>query len=196
MNEQDLELMKQIRLYIGKENWSLARHKTTDKEKTLLKSLSFDITKSCFVFGKEDMLNKFRAFFLIRCACAKLRPTFSQYSMNEYASVLSSGVRDDFGLNIDIELLFLYKHRHVYEIGKSNDWLNETILSKVADRNRDKLVTVVLSETRMPILESSGEFQIINLAGVLYTEEKKKAIEQRMQNGVGATNQEYTDYSS
>lgn len=180
---QNLELFKYTRLYLGKVNWNLMK-KTSKAELAMFQKVPIDLNKSYFVYGSENILKKFRAFYLTRCI--KSKPLYAQYSMIEYASVLSSDVKDEFGLNIDIELLFLYKHKHAYTIGKSDDWLNETILMKVADRNRDGLVTIILSEASMPVLENSGELTVINFAGITCAKDKKAALED-MSSGMGSS---------
>lgn len=190
MNEQDRELLKQVRLYLGKENWDILL-KITKKEMNFFKTFPLNMSKTYFVIGKRNTLEKFRAFYLTRSV--KNKPIYRQYHMYEYASVLSGSIEDS-GLIVDVELLFLDRHNQTYELGNTDKWLNEVILSKVADRNRDRLVTVILSEIPMPTLENSGEFEIINLIGSSIV--SKKADLSKFSNGTGSTDQEHTDYSS
>ena len=97
--------------------------------------------------------------------------------MDDYANALSSSTKDEFGLNVDQDLIFLYKNNHEYSFGNSEAWLAETTLNKIANRNREGLVTIVLSEIRMPVLEESGELEVINLAGGATSIAAKKILE-------------------
>ena len=174
---ENLELLKFTRLYLGQTNWELIK-KTSESELKLFQKFSIDLNTSYLVLGTEDLLKKYRAFFLTRCI--KKRPLYAQYSMHDYASELSSPVKDDGGLNVDMDLIFLYRHRHLLALGRSEEWLEETVLNKVANRNRDGLVTVILSEVHMPTLENSEEMKIIDFFGVT-TSEKKEQVLRKMQ---------------
>lgn len=171
---ENLELIKFTRLYLGQTNWEYIK-KTSKEELELFKSTPIDLNRSYFVLGNPELLNKYKAFYLTRCV--KKRPLYSQYFMDEYASALSSSTKDEFGLNIDQDLIFLYKNNHEYSFGNSETWLRETVLNKVTNRNRDGLITVILSEIRMPILEESGELEVINLAGGATSIATKKILE-------------------
>jgi hypothetical protein len=59
---------------------------------------------------------------------------------------------------------------------RAEDWLVETVLNKVANRNRDGLTTVILSEINMPTLESSGELVVINLSGAVVSNRKEYVL--------------------
>jgi hypothetical protein len=65
--------------------------------------------------------------------------------------------------------------------------LTETILNKVASRNRDGLITVILSEVRVPSLEDSSELKVINLSNVA-TKGSTKIPTSSFINGEGNTN--------
>lgn len=173
----NLELLKFTRLYLGQTNWELIK-RTSEGELKLFQKFPIDLSKSYIVLGTEDLLNKYRAFFLTRCL--KKRPLYAQYSMHDYASELSSPIKDDGGLNVDMDLIFLYRHRHLLALGRSEEWLEETVLNKVANRNRDGLVTVILSEVHMPALEHSEEMKIIDFLGVV-TNERKEQVLKKMQ---------------
>ena len=172
---ENLELLKFTRLYLGQTNWELIK-KTSESELKLFQKYSIDLDKSYLVLGTEDLLKKYKAFFLTRCI--KKRPLYAQYSMHDYATELSSGVRDDGGLNVDMDLIFLYRHRHQMVSDKAEDWLVETVLNKVANRNRDGLTTVILSEISMPTLESSGELEVVNLSGAITSKRKEYVLKQ------------------
>lgn len=169
---ENIELLKFARLYLGQTNWELIK-KTSNKELALFQKQPIDLSKSYLVLGTEDLLNKFRAFFLTRCL--KKRPLYAQYSMHDYASELSSATRDENGLNVDMDLVFLYRHKHQLTLGRSEDWLIETTLNKIANRNREGLSTVILSELKMPLLETCGELQVITLTGTV-SENKSEAL--------------------
>lgn len=158
---KNLELLKHIGRYLGKVNWKLAKE-TSAAELKLFQRVPIDIDKSYFVFGDSKILLKFKTFYLTRCV--KKRPRYMQCSIDEYASELWSSSNDDFGLNLDEELIFLYRHENALTVGKSEKWLIETILNKITDRNRNGLVTIILSEIRIPDLEKSGELEFVNLS--------------------------------
>lgn len=186
---ENLELFKFTRLYLGQMNWKLIKE-TSENELKLFQKIPIDVSKSYIVFGNLSTLSKFRAFYLTRCI--KKRPLYSQYSMYEYASELSSSSKDEYGLNVDQDLIFLYRHEHAFSLGNSETWLVETILNKVADRNRDGLVTIILSEMRMPALEESGELEFINLSGKITAQAVSNILKssKKDQN----VNGEFTDY--
>lgn len=157
---KDIELFKFTRLYLGQKNWELLKA-TTKEELALMQKYPIDLKKSYLVYGSQSMLEKFRAFYLTRCI--KERPLYSQYPMSDYADELSSGTKDEYGLNVDQDLIFLYQHNHISSLGNSEKWLNETIINKIAIRNREGLITVILSEVALPMIKNSGEVELINL---------------------------------
>lgn len=169
----DLELFKFARLYLGQANWDLVK-KTSQKELEMFKKKPVDANTSYLVYGNKDLLSKFRAFYLTRCL--KKRPLYEQYLMYDYATELCTNTRDEYGINVDLDLVFLYRHKHLLEIGRSEDWLIETILNKVANRNRDGLVTVILSEVHMSALETCGELKVINLVSMVANKNKSKVL--------------------
>lgn len=158
------DLSKQIMLYLGKVNWKYIA-KTTEEEQNLFKKQKLDLTKSYVVYGNRDLLLKFKTFYLTRCI--KSKPLYVQCYIDEYAAALTSATKDEYGLNIDQDLVFLYIHEYsVSELGRSEAWLTQTVLNKVASRNREGLVTIILSEVRVPSLSKSAELNVINLTGV------------------------------
>ena len=122
------------------------------------------------------MLKKFKAFYLTRCL--KKRPLFTQCSLYEYAEGMSSADRDEFGLNVSKDLLFLYMHQHIFTIGKSRAWLTETVINKIADRNRVGLVTIILSELEVSEFENCGEMKIINLGNFIKAIKAEEALKE------------------
>ena len=164
--DEKKELEGQGKDFLGDYYWALYQKiKLNKKEFELFKKFPIDVNKSYLVYGNTDLLEKFKAFYLTRCI--KKRPRYAQFFIREYAETLSGNTKDEFGLGVDFELLFIYRHNHMQTIGNSELWLCETVLNKIAERNRDGWVTVVLSEQRMPILEKCGELEIINLSKVV-----------------------------
>ena len=110
-----------------------------------------------------------------------------QCYIDEYASALMSNTKDEYGLNIDQDLIFLYIHEYsVSELGRSEAWLTGAILNKVASRNRDGLVTIILSEVKIPSLATSPELEVINLSDVVIKEGMKAILsKEKFANGEG-----------
>ena len=179
--ESDIELCKFARLYLGSSNWSWLQ-KTSKEELKLFKSFPINLATSYIVYGTPEMLSKFKAFYLTRCL--KSRPLYMQCFIGDYANALMSSTKDEYGLNIDQDLIFLYIHEHsISEIGKSEMWLSGTILNKVASRNREGLVTIILSEIRVASLEAPREFKIIRLNKVMATASLQEAMTSIKNNG-------------
>lgn len=185
MKTQDVELLEFAEKYLGEHNWSFFKKITKDDFK-LFQKFPIDVNKSYLVYGNTELLNKFKAFYLTRCV--KKRPIYSQYFILEYAEALSGNTKDDFGLGIDQDLIFLYRHNHMQTLGNSEIWLCEAIINKVAERNRDGLVTVILSEQRMQSLDKCGELEVINLSKVV----KNKIVQEAAQSvSVGITTNDF-----
>ena len=174
MKTQDVELLEFAEKYLGERNCNFFKKITKDELK-LFQKFPIDINKSYLVYGNTELLNKFKAFYLTRCI--KKRPIYSQYFILEYAEALSGNTKDEFGLGIDQDLIFLYRHNHMQTLGNSETWLRETILNKVAERNRDGLVTIILSEQRMQTLENCGELAVINLSKVVLNKTIQEAAQ-------------------
>ena len=168
-----VELFKYARLYLGPDNWDFIRS-TTEKELALFKKVKLNMSSSYFVKGNKEILNKFKAFYLTRCL--KNRPLFTQCSIYEYAEGMSSADKDEFGLNVSKDLLFLYMHEHIFSLGNSRLWLTETIINKVADRNRVGLITIILSEISVSEFEKCGEMKVVNLGGATISESTEEAL--------------------
>ena len=181
----NLELFKFARLYLGQSNWENLK-KTTPSELELFQKTFIDLKKSYIVYGNQNLLNKFKAFYLTRCL--KTRPLYMQCFVTDYANELSTSTKDEYGLNVDQDLVFLYIHEHsISSLGRSETWLTETILNKVASRNRDGLVTIILSEIKVPSLAESSELETINLSEVVIKETMKTILtnKEKFINGEG-----------
>jgi hypothetical protein len=184
---RDNEIPKQVRLYLGKTNWEFIS-KTTPNEQALFQKQNLDMSKSYIVYGNRDLLLKFKTFYLTRCI--KSKPLYMQCYVDEYASALTSSTKDEYGLNIDQDLIFLYIHEYsVSKLGRSEAWLTETILNKVASRNRDGLITIILSEVKVQPLSESPELEVINLSGVVIKENVRTILSStKFMNGEGSSN--------
>jgi hypothetical protein len=184
---RDNEIPKQVRLYLGKANWEFIS-KTTPNEQALFQKQNLDMSKSYIVYGNRDLLLKFKTFYLTRCI--KSKPLYMQCYVDEYASALTSSTKDEYGLNIDQDLIFLYIHEYsVSKLGRSEAWLTETILNKVASRNRDGLITIILSEVKVQPLSESPELEVINLSGVVIKENVRTILSStKFMNGEGSSN--------
>lgn len=188
MDVQKTELFKQLKSYLGKDNWEAMRH-TSKLELSLFQKFVIDLNKSYFIKGSQDLLMKFKAFYLTRCL--KKHPLYVQCSINDYVEGLVSADRDEFGLNVSKDLLFLYVNRHLPTLGNSRLFQTEITIGKIADRNRDGLITVVLSETSVSEFEQCGEMDIINLYESVQSSNTKvvlSTIERRNYNETSRTN--------
>lgn len=192
---ENLELFKFARLYLGQSNWEFLK-KTSKEEHALFQKFPVDLKKSYIVYGDRNLLNKFKAFYLTRCL--KTRPLYMQCFASEYANELTSGTKDEYGLNVDQDLIFLYIHEHsISTLGRSETWFTETILNKVANRNRDGLITIILSEVKVPPLEGTGELDVINLSKVVIKETMRAVLaKENFINGEGKEAKRFNIYSS
>lgn len=153
-----------IELYMGEDNIKHLKS-MTEKELTLFKSFKIDVTKSYLVKGSENLLWKFKAFFTAHCAYERL--SYATFMLKEYASLLQNSSTDEaFLASSERELLFLYLHSGQSGVGNTEEWMCSTILDRVANRNRKGLITIILSERNIPLLEKAkSEFDVINLGG-------------------------------
>ena len=185
-------LHKQIRLYLGKTNWDYIA-KTTEAEKKLFQEQSINLSESYIVYGNRNLLLKFKTFYLTRCI--KSKPLYSQCYIDDYMNTLKADTKDDYELNIDSDLLFLYIHEHsIPKYEKYEAWLTGAVLNKVASRNRDGLVTIILSEVKIPSLATSPELRVINFLEVTMKKEVKAALSEKYMNGEGK-DRDYNMYS-
>ena len=175
MDDEKVELFKQIRLYLGTDNWEKMKE-TSESELLLFKKFDININKSYYVKGNQDILNKFKSFYLTRCL--KKHPLYTTCSLYEYAEGMTSADKDEYGLSVSKDLLFLYMHKHGSFLGNSRVWLTETVINRIADRNRKGLVTVILSEMSMTEFEDCGEMDIIDLGGSIVSSRVAEACKE------------------
>ena len=177
---KDLELFKFTRLYLGQANWEYLK-KTSEAELTLFQKQNVSLKDSYIIYGNKDLLNKFKAFYLTRCL--KTRPLYMQCFIDDYAGSLMMNTKDEYGLNVDQDLIFLYIHEYsVSDLGRSEAWLTQTILNKVASRNREGLITIILSEVKVPSLAASSELSVIDLLEIKAIETKQEALKSCISN--------------
>ena len=175
MDDETVDLFKQVRRYLGPDNWEVMRS-TSESELLLFKKFDIDVDKSYYVKGNKSILGKFKSFYLTRCL--KKHPIYYTCSLYEYAEGLSSADKDEFGLNVSKDLLFLYMHEHQPSLGNSRIWLTETVIGRVADRNRKGLVTVILSEIGVSEFEKCGEMEVIDLGGSIISSKVAEACKE------------------
>lgn len=157
------ELFKYLRLYLGQDSWNLLR-KITPKELKMFQKVDINTDISYFVKGNQDILMKFKAFYLTRCV--KKKSLYTQCSIYDYAEGFSTADNDEFGLSVSKDLLFLYMHCHITDLGRSRQWLTSTVINKIADRNRIGLVTVLLSEISVSEFETCGEMKVVDFGAI------------------------------
>ena len=122
------------------------------------KSLNIYNKFSYLVFSENfQTLRKFATFYLI---LKYVR--FQTVNMYDFASDICDNKDELF----EKEVMILFNHRHILDVGNTENWLLSTILNKVATRNREGYRTLVLTERRLPTFEKSGEFNFIELRGV------------------------------
>ena len=174
------DISKEIENYLGEENLKLIKS-LTKEEYEKFKKLDIDPSKSYFVKGNREKLDKFMAFFLTKCVYE--RPSYMKIMLKEYIEgYLEKHDEGTFLLGADKQLLFLYLHKETSGIGNTDAWIGTSTLDKTANRNRKGLTTVVLSERTFDLLESSSEFTVIKLGGAVISESTKFVNEQNKRN--------------
>ena len=159
------DVSESIKEYLGEDNLKILKS-ISKEEYNLFKSFQTSPVQSYFVKGTSDKLKKFQAYFI--ALCSQKRYSYSTFMMMDYVSGLSERMDDlTFLMGADKELLFLYLHKESAGIGNTDNWLGTSALDKIANRNRKKLVTVVLSERDFYLLERSDELKKINLGGAI-----------------------------
>lgn len=166
------DLRAEISAYLGKTR-TLILDILTEKEWETFKALKINPKRSYFVKGNKPILKKFEAYFLFLCAYNK--PLYKNYLFEDYAKLIStsntvsnnnSNVNDDLDeVGIDRELVILYMHDVQMGLGNTTGWLTVTVLDKIANRNRQGSVTLVLSERDFVAFQDTSELKYIDLGG-------------------------------
>lgn len=178
-------IQEDMKGYLGEYDWNIYSNEISKKEFKFFKEFPINVLKSYLVLGKNNhkLLDKFKAYYLTRRYSEireknLKRSTPYEFDMLSYAKVLSSNTKEEYDLadTSQAELVFLYRHAHSSISEYSEAWLQNTILNKVAERNRDGLVTIILSEQHMLTLENSGEFEVINLSKVKQNQAIREAL--------------------
>ena len=140
----------------------------TKKELANFKGLNINSSKSYFVLSEDELLlKKFACFYLMSKTV-----NFNSYMMYDFAS----GICNPSEEMIESDVIVLYCHKHVYDIGKTEDWMGKTILCKIASRNRRGDRTILLTERDLPSLRNSGEFEVITLSSSTFENSTGKDI--------------------
>lgn len=161
----DSELRAEISAYLGEKRTKILDY-LPQAEWDDFKNRNINLKKSYFVKGSKAKLKKFEAYFLFLCAYAK--PLYKNYLFEEYARILSAPVTEDLNedeIGIDRELVILYIHDVQMGVGNTTGFYTVTVLNKIANRNRQGNITLVLSERDFPAFEGTTELSYIDLGG-------------------------------
>lgn len=142
-----------------------------EKEKEVLKTLSpatlklfmskrIKLGTSYYVRGTRELLSQFKAFYLVTCLKEVTRPKYSMQMISDRAQMLSGDSTEELGAD---EVLFLYAHKNVKGMGRSEEWLAKTIINDAANRNRKGYATIILTERDLKEIKECGEFIPISL---------------------------------
>ena len=167
-------LREEISAYLGAERTEiLDNFKKEDWD--YFDHLKIDTKVSYFVKGSKEKLKKFEAYFLFLCAYNK--PLYKNYLIADYAKIISSPAdsEDEDEVGIDRELVILYMHNVQMGVGNTVGWIITTVLNKVANRNRQRMTTLILSERDFVPFQDSEELKAINLGGATSVIEAKNA---------------------
>lgn len=160
------DLRAEISAYLGKVRTGIL-DMFSKQDWDLFEGLNINPKKSYFVKGSKAKLKKFEAYFLFLCAYNK--PLHKSYLFEEYARILSAPVNSENNdldeVGVDRELVILYLHDVQMGIGNTTGWITVTVLNKIANRNRQGNVTLVLSERDFIPLQNTTELEYVNLGG-------------------------------
>ena len=168
--------------YIGEERSRLLET-FTEKDWEGYKKLNLDLSKSYFVRGSKSNLEKFEAYYLMKCVYTK--PLFAKYLLSEYA-IRNGGVvytpdSDDDLSFAEKDLLFLDVHEHLLGMGNSEAHVFTVALNKITNRARCGFRTIILSERKIDIFYYSPELVNISLGGSI--ESRDPSAERAQQQG-------------
>ena len=169
------EVHESIREYMG--DYTDVLKELTIKEYETFTELLPKVQKTVyFVKGNQSMLRKFKAFFIVRCVLE--RYDYSSLMLKDYVEGITEKNDDElFIAGINRDLVFLYLHKEVSGIGKTDDWMGAAALDRMVNRKREGLITVILSERDFPQIEGSDEVKIIDLGGAWTANKAAKALQ-------------------
>ena len=177
--DQDAKLLRdEIAAYLGTDRTKILDNFKDDDWKKF-QGLHVNPKCSYFVKGSPKRLKKFEAYFLFLCAYKK--PLYNRYLIEEYKDILTAPMKanseelDEIGS--DRELIFLYMHNVEMGVGNTTGFVTVTILNKIANRNRQGNVTVVLSERDFPAFQNTAELKVIDLGGASITAQASAIVE-------------------
>ena len=151
-------------------------NKTTLKQMKFFDSKIGDIKEAYFVKGAKDLLDKFQAYFIAKCAPKAY--SYSTFMLKDFLSGLANNIGDElFVAGTGKDVLFLYLHGEISGIGNTDNWISTSTVDVAANRTRKGLVTVILSEREFPSMENSKEFKVISLGGAEKAKEVQEVLE-------------------
>lgn len=169
--EQDAKLLRdEISAYLGTDKTRILDD-FSDEDWKKFQNLHINAERSYFVKGSPKRLKKFEAYFLFLCAYKK--PLYNKYLVEDYKDILTAPMKansEEFDeIGADRELIFLYMHNVEMGVGNTTNFVTVTILNKIANRNRQGNVTVILSERDFPAFQNTSELNTIDLGGASVT---------------------------
>ena len=180
-------LRKEISAYLGVERTKIL-DKFNKEDWDYFDHLKINTKESYFIKGSQEKLKKFEAYFLFLCAYSK--PLYKNYLVADYANILSSPVDSEAidEVGIDRELVILYMHNVQMGVGNTVGWIVTTVLNKIANRNRQNMITLILSERDFVPFQDSQELKTINLGGATHLAEVKSAAKVVSENNSKVSN--------
>ena len=178
MQEESLELENSIQHRVTKEDVDESIREYLGEYVNVLKGISlkeYEIftqllpkvqRTAYFVKGNQQILKKFKAYFIARCVLE--RYDYSSIMLKDYIEGITDKSSDElFIAGISRSLIFLYLHGEVSGLGNTDNWMGAATLDKMVNRKREGLITVLLSERDFPQVENSPEVKVVNLGGAL-----------------------------
>jgi hypothetical protein len=150
--------------------WNPMREMLLDNKRVIwnkFKEINIDKNSPYFVMSRnKELLGKFIAYYLI-----KSDVDFDVFDAYEYVRIKNNNKDDDI---IEPELMIFYDCGTLESLrGNASDWASGVLLSTLVRRLRNKLKTLVVTESDIPLVRNSSEFNVLNLdeimRGVKYT---------------------------
>lgn len=179
--------------YVGSKVKELLSKTTLKQMKNFEKRIG-NIEGAYFVKGTEELLDKFQAYFIAKCAPKAY--SYSTFMLKDFLSGLANNVGDElFVAGAGKDVLFLYLHGEISGIGNTDNWVSTSTVDVAANRTRKGLITVVLSERDFPSMESSKEFKIISLGGAEKAKEISEVVAKVVSNNSVSSTTVVPDFS-